>query len=227
MKRIVLFVEGEGDALAIPKLLWRWLLEQPIDYQSAAFIDPHPFRVKGIHNLTGRASEKWTKYILAACKYQNLGGVLLLLDSDILEDDGKCVRDVARELAAAAKTVGAGTVFSVAVVFFRQEFESLAIACHHLLPGLDLKKGASIPADVEIAPRGAKGWLNANLKEGYSATGDQADIVKHIDFPHLRQLKNRSFQRLENAMTQLLNAIATGQHVATPSSPDSPELAAP
>ena len=220
MKRIVLFVEGEGDAKAMPALLGRWLAEQSTEHQLAAYIDSGPFQVKGIHNLTGRASQKWTKCILAACKRANLGGILLLLDSDILEDDGKCLRDVARELAAAAKTVGADTVFSVAVVFFRQEFESLAIACHHLLPGLELKKGATIPADVEIAPRGAKGWLNANLKEGYSATGDQADISRCIDFPHLRQIKNRSFQRLENAMTQLLNAIATGQHVATPIAPE-------
>ncbi len=227
MKRIVLFVEGEGDVLAMPALLGRWLVEQSTEHQLAAFIDSKPFRVKGSYNLTGQAAEKWTNFIRAACKRANFGGILLMLDADNLEDYGKCVRDVARELAAAAKTVGAGTVFSVAVVFFRQEFESFAIACHHLLPGLDLKKGGSIPADVEIAPRGAKGWLNANLKDGYSTTGDQADISRHIDFPHLRQIKNRSFQRLENAMTQLLNAIATGQHVATPSSPDSPELAAP
>lgn len=49
MKRIVLFVEGEGESDAAPRLVKRLLTEQ--NAWDAVFLDEHPFRVGEINNL--------------------------------------------------------------------------------------------------------------------------------------------------------------------------------
>ena len=143
--------------------------------------------------------------------------MLLLLDADTLEDTGKCVRDSAQELAEAAREAGGGTRFSVAVVFFQKEYESLLIASYPFLPGC--REGTNLPENVEVAPRGAKGWLKRNLDGGYKETQDQVTLTRHINFDHLRGQQIRSFRRLEHALTELATAIATGQHIVSPSRP--------
>jgi hypothetical protein len=134
-----------------------------------------------------------------------------------LEDDGGCVRDAARDLAEVAGRAGAGALFSVAVVFFRQEYESLLIASYQFLPGN--RAGVVLPENVEEAPRGAKGWLKRNLDGGYKESQDQLTLTRAINFEHLRRQPIRSFRRLEHALTQLATAMASGEHVVTPVRP--------
>jgi hypothetical protein len=146
--------------------------------------------------------------------------VLLLLDADTLEDDGGCVRDTARELAMAARAAGAGKQFSVAVVFFRQEFESLLIASYPFLPGR--REGIVLPPNIEEAPRGAKGWLKRNLDGRYHETEHQVTLTRAINFEHLRSLSIKCFHRLEHAIMELATAFATGSHIVSPRPPDPP-----
>jgi hypothetical protein len=214
MSRLVLFVDGEGDVEAAPVLVSRLWTELPPELQ-IGFVDTKPLRTGGLARLTGRCADKWTQYLQIAAARPNCGGVLLLLDADTLEDAGKCVRDTAQLLAEAARDVGGGTLYSVAVVFFQKEYESLLIASYPFLPGR--REGVTLPENVEVAPRGAKGWLKKNLEGGYKETQDQANLTRCIDFKHLRTRQIRSFRRLEHAVKELAIAIATGQHIISPS----------
>ncbi len=213
MSRLVLCVEGDGDVEAAPVLVGRLWTELPPDLQTG-FVDTKPLRVGGLSHLTGRLAENWPRYLGVAAQRPNTSGILLLLDADTLEDGGGCVRDTALALAETSRDAGGGKIFSVAVVFFRKEYESLLIASYPFLPGK--REGVTLPVNVEEAPRGAKGWLKKNLDGGYKETEDQVLLTRHINFEHLRSQPIRCFRRLENAVRQLANAMATGQHIVSP-----------
>jgi hypothetical protein len=140
--------------------------------------------------------------------------VLLLLDADELESAGGCVRDAARSLAEEARKAGAGTRFSVAIVFLRKEYESLLVASYRHLPGC--RSEVAIPSDVEESPRDAKGWLKRNLEDGYKPTQDHAALTRHINIELLRSLNVRCFRRLEHALEELATAFSTGKHFVSP-----------
>lgn len=213
MSRLVLCVEGDGDVEAAPVLVSRLWAELPPDLQ-AGFIDTKPLRVGGLSHLTGRLADNWPRYLGIARGRRDCAAVLLLLDADTLEDADGCVRDAARSLAEAARAVGAGSLFSIAVVFFRKEYESLLIASYPFLPRR--REGVSLPENVEEAPRGAKGWLKKNLDGGYKEAEDQVILTRAINFEHLRNQSIRSFRRLEHALTELATAIASEQHIVSP-----------
>ena len=225
MKRLVLFVEGEGDERGAPVLVKRILTEQ--NAWQHVILDLNPFRVRDLGNLTGRKQDNWTRWLAAANKRPNLGAVLLLLDGDARPTAGQsfCAARVARELSQRARGVGAGSIFSVATVFACREYESWLIACAERLAGrplpdgrLGLQPGTVAPAgDLEVTPRDAKGWLDQHMQSGYKPTRDQQPLtrlmVDHLDAIRRRQM--RSFRRLENALQQLVNAVRSGSHIAT------------
>ena len=72
-KRLVLFVEGQGDVEAVPVLVNRILSEiNPWDY---LYLDPRPFRVGGPEGLTGKKRADWVRLLRAAAKRRGVGGV--------------------------------------------------------------------------------------------------------------------------------------------------------
>jgi hypothetical protein len=219
MSRLVIFVEGQGDAEAAPILIGRLWAELPAELQ-VGFVDTNPFRTGGLNQLTGRHADKWVRFLQAAAQRPHTSAVLLVLDADTLEDRGGCVRDTARELAEAARAAGGGTHLSVAVVFFRQEYESLLIANYPHLPGR--REGVVLPENVEDAPRAAKGWLNRHLDGGYKESEDQSSLTRALNFEHLRAQPIRCFRRLEHAIQELATAIATGTHIVSPVVPPAP-----
>ena len=79
MKRIVLFVEGEGEADAVPNLVARLLQEQNV---WEVFVDPKPFRVGQINKLLKADYREWKRKLQACLKRPNVGGVLLVLEVD-------------------------------------------------------------------------------------------------------------------------------------------------
>jgi hypothetical protein len=212
MSRLVLCVEGDGDVDAAPVLISRLWAEL-----QTGFVDPNPLRVGGLAHLTGNCAKNWPRYLGVAANRQDTSGVLLILDADTLEDAHGCVRDAARALAEAAKEAGGGKLFSVAVVFFRKEFESLLIASYPFLPGR--REGVTPPENVEVAPRGAKGWLKKHLDGGYKEAQDQVTLTRAINFEHLRGQSLSSFRRLEHAIAELAQAMASGQHIVSPVQP--------
>jgi hypothetical protein len=226
MKRLILFVEGEGEADAVPILLKRLLKEksEPFDI----LLDDAPFKVGSVNKLMKGDFRDWKRFLRASLKRTNVGGVLLILDGDIEKVGGKefCAATVAKSLAGAAMHVGAGKTFSVAVVFARQEFETwliagiTSLAGQRLPDGRLIESGARAPdGDLETSPRDAKGWLRTIVDGGYKPTRDQATFTKLFDLDVIRARDLRSFRRLESAVMSLLQAIRCNSPIASPSRP--------
>lgn len=216
-KRLVLFVEGKGDERAVRELVRRSLGTFGPQLYEWLYVDEHVFRVKGLHHLTSQNYGNWKRFLGAACKRDNLGGVFVLLDGDTRARElGRdfCPVAEARNLVRAALDCGAGARFSLSVVFAIQEFESWMIAGYASLP--TAKSGVSLPTDVESAPRDAKGWLARNLIGGYSQVVHQYDHVRLVDLNLTRNAKLRSFRRFESALSLLVASIRDGQPIVTP-----------
>lgn len=224
LKRLTLLVEGEGDAYAVPTLVTRLLQKHGGDVD---FFTDNPMKVGNLFSLLNQGSEAaWLRFVGTAAKRRDLEAILLLIDGDC---DGKvmktssgdkpfCAATMAEFLAVRAKEAGAGSLFSLAVVFARQEYESWLIAG---IPDLThrLRAGAEMPAtNLEDAPRGAKEWLIKHRKEGYKPTRHQAELTRHLDLDILSK-RMRSFARLEHAVQDLISAARTGKHILSPCRP--------
>jgi hypothetical protein len=220
MRRLVLLVEGAGDVKAVPSLVGELLTKLPDELQGHLFLDNAPMRVGGIHQITGRRQGDLLRHLGNAAKRPKprLGAALLVLDGDSDRVEGRpfCAVEVARTIAQRATAAGAGTIFSFATVFLRQEYESLLIAVANQLPGL--KAGLALPPAPEEAPRSAKGWLEEHLIDGYNPTDRQFELTRAVrDWTPVRTL--RCFRRLEHALAELASAAATDQHVVSPRLP--------
>ena len=186
-KRLVLLVEGEGDRTAAPVLVKRVLTD--LNAWDCLTLDNKPPMIVGeIGGLIKNKGEKWKKYLEAARRTRpNLGAVLLLLDGDPEKILGQnfCARDVARYLAGLARDAGAEKLFSVAVVFACQEFESWILTCADRIAGLNLADGRpGVRAetirpqqDLEKRPRNAKGLLGEKMEFGYNPVRDQGPAL--------------------------------------------------
>lgn len=215
MKRLVLLVEGEGDVAAAPSLVGVLLTRLPEDLQGQLFLDNAPMKVGGVHQITGRRQNDLHRHLGNANKRSKLGATLLVLDGDADRVEGQpfCAVESARIIAQRAAARGAGTTFSFAVVFLRQEYESLLIAAANQLPGL--KAEVTLPPHPEESPRDAKGWLHQHLGDGYNSTEHQLELTRAVsDWTPARSI--RSFRRLEHALAELASAVATDQHILSP-----------
>jgi Domain of unknown function (DUF4276) len=224
MRRLVLFVEGDGEAEAVPTLVRRLLTERG-DWHDI-LLDSSPFRVGEVNTLVKNDFREWRRKLGASLKRPNVSGVLLIPDGDVRKVGGNefCAGNVATSLARAAIPVGAGTTFSLAVVFAQQEFESWLIAGVASLAGQRLPDGRVIEStakapqgDLEAGPRDAKGWLNSLVEKGYKPTRDQAALTRLVDLKVIRACNLRSFRRLESALSSLLVAIRADRHMTSPS----------
>jgi len=227
--RLVLFVEGDGDRLALPLLVKQLLTD--LDGWSDLFLDTQPFVVGNIAELTADNGSHWVRWLNAARRRPRLGAVLLVQDGDLARIRGEefCATRIAGRLGEWARAAGGGALFSVASVFACMEFESWVLACVDRLAGRPLPDGrpglrpdAQAPAgDLERAPRDAKGSLSRQIDAGYKPTRDQGPLtqllIEHLDAVRDRDL--RSFRRLGNALRLLLGAVRSGAHVVSPSVP--------
>lgn len=227
-KRLVIFIEGDGDDDAVPALIAH-LLEE---YQSKDlfFVDSNVIRTGGAKNLVTQkaiASGNWERWLGVALKRPNLGAALLVADGDVDEvakNKPFCPGQCAEELSVRARKVGAGQTFSVAAVFARQEFESWLIAGVRSLAGVELPDGLGRVApdvepptgDLEAAPRGAKEWLSHHTGIAYRPTIHQTILTRLVDVALIRQRKMRSFERLEKSLKALIEAVRSGRHIVTP-----------
>jgi len=226
-KLIVAFGEGEGEELALPTLIKRVLRESVVTGESSSdiHIEPRAWRVGHLEKLRKDNGQYWKDKLRSAYQ-KRASAVLLLLDGDRPSNLGTppyCTGTVARQLANLARDVGAGNVFSVAVVIARREMESWFIAGVNSLKGVrdgnGLLLGESSEApddDLESSPRDAKGWLNRNMPSGYKPTADQVRLAQRVDLTLIRNRKLRSFRRFENAVIEIRNALDSGRQFATP-----------
>lgn len=226
MKRLVMFVEGEGDLEAVPILVKRLLRE--LGLRDSLLPDEHPFRIGGVERISGKQQHqrRWVNHLKAALKRPNVGGVLVVLDGDARAWEGKpfCAAHAARTLVSRAKESGAGITYSLGFVFACCEYETWLLAGLESLAGRRLPDGRSgvhasappLEGDLERSPRGAKESLGERMPTGYKPSLDQAELTKLVDIEQVRSRGLRSFARLENAIKQLAEACKTGVHVATP-----------
>jgi hypothetical protein len=229
MKRLVLLVEGDGDAAAAPILVKRLLSEYAAF--DAVILDAATLRVGEYSKISKNGFSEWLRFLGVAAKRKDCAGCILLLDGDSgTRVDGQpfCAMRAARQLADAARKVGGGSQFSVAIVFACMEFESWLIAGAGSLVGKSFSDGRKViagmcsemPSAPESAPRDAKGWFRRIMGAGgYKPTRDQAELARLVDLSAIRshEPEMRSFRRLESALRQLVGAICSGNHLVTPS----------
>jgi len=235
-RKLVLFVEGEGDEQAVPILVKKRLTELNAWQHVTLDEKEGPFTLEGgVAKLLKGSGAEWLRLLQAALKRRNVGAVLLLLDGDAKpmslpghsSKETFCAADVARCLAARAREVGAGSTFSVAVAFALQEYESW------LLAGIDSLRGKPLPdgrpgvrADAELDPsevqkRGAKDVLRRMMqKRVYKPSIDQGHLTQLVDLGAIRLSDSRSFRRFDRAVEQLVAAMRTSEHIASPSRED-------
>jgi len=227
MKQLVLLGEGHGENHALPLLVRKILRERsgpnPLPLCGDVIRTKFPRcwdREKGVADYS-----EWQRRIELAGKRAMGGGVLAVFDGDMPEfPPGSrasfCAASAAKALATAAKNSGAGTIFSLAVVFACVEYETWIIAGVEALAGKALPDGrVGLPAGIKF-PGGdpeshGKGWLIRNCP-GYRETIHQKEFTELLDLNMVRAKKLRSFTRLETAITQLIKAAETHTFVATP-----------
>jgi hypothetical protein len=223
MRRLVLFVEGDGDGDAAPALVKRLITDA--GEWNDILLDDNPLRVGEVGKLVREDFRDWKRFLGVSLKRPEVGGVLRILDGDIEKVGSKafCAATIARSLASAATHLGAGETFSVAVVFARQEYETWLIAGMASLAGKRLPDGRLIHSnakapegDLEASPRDAKKWLGAMVERGYKPTRDQVALTKLVDVEVIRARQLRSFRRLESAISILLKAIRSNRPIVSP-----------
>ena len=223
-RQLLLFVEGQGDRLAVPILVKRLLKERAC--QDVLVVAPNPWAVGEFSSLRRDDYAEWKRYLNTAIKKQGMEACLLLIDGDAPPSKGEsfCAKKAAHELAIVAQNRGAGRQFTAAVVFANLEFESWLIAGASSLAGKSLLDGSVSfpknfgppPGDIELAPRDAKGFFKKALSGGYRQTHHQAAIAELVDLNAIRQQNLRSFRRLENAIDEIVEAFRGNRHVVSP-----------
>jgi hypothetical protein len=232
-QRLVLFVEGKGDKAAFPTLARRVL--DTAGANDALFVDADPFVVKGIGKLVKNNCSDWHRWLSAAGRTRkNLGAVLLILDGDAARVPQKwssysarfnstdfCSYQVAAMLGQEARASRAGEVFSLAAVFAMKEFEAWLVAGVESLRGQSLAGGRGIVPDTAAVPdidiegkRDAKGLLR-RLIPGYDQILDQAVLAEKVDLEAIAK-RCRSFRRFQSAISQLANAVRSGNAMVSP-----------
>ena len=230
MKRLVLLGEGHGEVFALPILVKKLLLEK--NAGEVLYLDRDVIRTSPTRLVKwDKASQQpdfsgWVSRVTLAARRRDVGGVLAVYDGDAKKfpagsANDFCAATAAKLMAAAAARTGAGKLFSLCIVFACSEYETWLVAGAESFAGRALNDGRIIlPAQVKLPSsdhelRG-KGWLEQNCVN-YRPTRDQGALTELLDFQFVRAKRLRSFARLEHTIEQLLEAIAKGRHISTPS----------
>ncbi|SDI30498.1 protein of unknown function [Sinosporangium album] len=173
---IASIVEGEGEVTALPVLLRRIATE--LSVWNLAL--PRPHRVTRSKLLAPGGVEN--AVLQVSYQVGNVGGVLILIDSD---DD--CPAELGPTLLERGRSVRADR--EISVVLAHREFEAWFLAAAASLGGCrGLADPLERPSDPE-AIRGAKEWLSARKTDGtsYKPTVDQAGLAAAFDLPAARK----------------------------------------
>ena len=230
MKRLVILGEGHGEVSALPVLARKVLREK--DSEQRLFVDGDIIRtgnplglVKWDRQQNKADDKEWLRYIRIAAHRSNLGGILAVFDGDANKfpagaNSPFCAATAAKSMALAAAQIGAGRIFSIAVVFACIEYESWIIAGAESLAGKSFRDGRSVlqrdvvfPADNPESH--GKRWLEKNCP-GYRPHRDQRLLTELLDLGVVRNKRLRSFSRLDHAIDQILEAVSKDSYIATP-----------
>jgi hypothetical protein len=185
-----LVVEGHGEVQAVPILVRR--IAAWAGFPGELVISP-PLRVHRTSIVKEGELERAVE--LTARKVGDDGGILVLLDAD---DDPACKLGPALLLRAAT----ARPDRRIGIVFAVREYEAWFLAAAESLRGhRTLPADLSPPAEPE-ALRGAKGWLDARMADGYSETLEQPKLTAKFDLDRARDAP--SFDKLVREVCKLL-----------------------
>lgn len=188
-------VEGDGEVIALPKLLHRIARELGV-YELQT---PKPMRVPRSQLVKTGGIESAVQQV--AHRVQGCaGGVLVLLDAD---DD--CPASLGPDLLARA--CQARNDIEISVVLPSREYESWFLAAAYSLAGRHgFPKGMTSPPNPDDNPRDAKGWLTSQRgKPRYKETVDQQPLSSSMDLS-LARTNSPSFDKLYRDITRLLRA---------------------
>ena len=196
IERVIPIVEGEGEVIAVPKLLYKLMRK----FDLHAHIEtPHRIKRNGI--LKPQVLE--TAVERAAIAGGPRSAILILLDSDHLTpgEDPPCV--LGPKLLALAKDARSDR--RILVCLAEVEFETWFIAAAESLCGRErLPSTLSRPDNFE-GIRGAKEWLSSQIDGPYKykPTASQAALVQHMDLDLARH-HSASFRRFCTRFRELL-----------------------
>lgn len=218
LKHIRLFVEGQGDRLAAPVLVKKVI--KHFDLTTTIALQHEPMIVGEFGKIVNRNGPMKFRRLLQTAVRAGASGCLLLIDGDTLPRS-LCHVDAARKLIELSIPAGAGSVFSMAVVIARQEFESWLISGIASVAGMTIEGGKRIklapkvPANPEES-RGGKLWLKDAIDGGYHESRDQKPLTILIPLEAIQKAGLRSFQRLESAVQQLAKSLTENSHILSP-----------
>ena len=209
MPKIVPIVEGNGEAAALPKLLYRLLHKnQRYDIHITT-----PKNASGCDNLKKPGGLE--KFLRLAVIQADCSAILILMDAD-----ESCPETLARDFAD--RILAAGMPFPTAVVIANSAYEAWFLARLETIVGKPLLDGAMLPSDLIFAgdieaKRSPKDWLKAHLPagRGWNEKEDQPAITQMMDIELAKQ-NSRSFRRLCHAVEEIIAAIDGGEIVVTP-----------
>lgn len=192
-RTIASIVEGDGEVVALPKLLHRIAAEIGVTNLRAERPMREPrgriTRVGGIERVVSAA----------ALRVTGDGGVLVILDAD---DD--CPAHLGPQLLARARAVRPDK--RIVVVVANREFEAWFLAAATSLAGQH-----GFPDDLRShgnpeVPRDCKGWLTKQRAHGhpYKETVDQAPLASIFDLKAARE-NAPSFDKFYRDVTWLLS----------------------
>lgn len=222
MGRIVLIGEGQGDDEALPALVGKFL-----HGRSPWFVDDKVIRGGEYNKLASpRGSfDELRRMLSIALLRKDTRAILIVIDADVLEG-GITPCQAAKNILEAAKEIGAGTKFSLSVVFADQEYESWFIAARDQLAGtqingISLKRGnfLDVPSPIE-SRRDAKGWVRKHLMPSYNEEAHQGLLTKEmLKDASLVHSASRSFRRMAHAVEELIAASQSDQVLLSPQQP--------
>jgi Domain of unknown function (DUF4276) len=181
-------VEGQGEVVAVPRLLHRIAREVAPQVQ---LVTPEPIR-----RPRGSLIKELERDVeLMARKLGAGSGVLVLLDAD---DD--CPASLGPELLSRCQH--ARPELSLSVVVAKVEFEAWFLAAARSLAGVcGLPADLQPPADPESI-KAAKAWLSEKMDRPYSPPRDQATLVSAMDIHAARSAD--SFDKCYRDVSALL-----------------------
>jgi hypothetical protein len=229
MKRLVLLGEGHGEVTALPILIRKLLRGKnahDLLYLDGDVIRTNPSQlVKWNKPKNEPDYSQWISRITLAARRRDVGGILAIYDGDAKmfpagSESAFCASTAAKAMAAAAVEAGAGKMFSLSVVFACSEYETWLVAGAESFRGRYFKDGRPAILSHTNLPEGdpeshGKRWLEQNCV-GYRPTRDQSALTDLLDFQFVRARNVRSFERLEHAIDQLLEAVQKDRHISTP-----------
>jgi len=213
---IVPIVEGDGEDLAVPRLLAR-VIWGPLRERAAGL--PHTVGdAICAHGETKLLKEgRLERFHERALMRRNCVGVFVIFDAD-----GGCAEE--RALHAARRLRKRNAPVPAAVVVARRMYESWFLA--NLAGNGDRIRdilGLAADARPDRAPEevpNPKTWLTEHMPRGrpYKQTTHQEALTQAMDLA-IPCEHSRSFQRLLHAVEELLEAIREGRADVTPKPP--------